>query len=323
MKCLNPECGFDNASAGRFCKMCGTVLASSSPELKASESLIEKNCPSCHSVVPWHAKFCAKCGFRFAADNSAKVTDDQTVAQNPPLSESDSDVRTESASVATKEIDDPPIPAATQSDGTPGKQNTKLITIGIGLLVIGAGAWLVSQKTPTASVPNPTISAKSDPVPSAPTPFVAASPPPETPTTSPALSAAQIPETPAPRQVLSEPSPVHNNEPRRKESNTKPERVHREKSPPNSAELKSSPKVAEASQKTSPEGTTPDGLALAPNVKKPNSPRELCADRPNFISRDLCESRACKSPEWINHPYCINLRDREERNRDRFMGNGS
>lgn len=33
-------------------------------------------------------------------------------------------------------------------------------------------------------------------------------------------------------------------------------------------------------------------------------PKEFCADRPNFISRQLCESRKCREPQYAADPYC-------------------
>jgi hypothetical protein len=56
---------------------------------------------------------------------------------------------------------------------------------------------------------------------------------------------------------------------------------------------------------------------------KPRSPEELCADRTNFITRSLCESRACSTAEWSAHPSCVKRRELEERNRPgSIMGGG-
>lgn len=40
----------------------------------------------------------------------------------------------------------------------------------------------------------------------------------------------------------------------------------------------------------------------------PIDPRIRCAKKDNFISRGLCESRACQKPEYSGHPYCENYR---------------
>ena len=40
------------------------------------------------------------------------------------------------------------------------------------------------------------------------------------------------------------------------------------------------------------------------------SPQQTCADRPNFISRGLCESRECEKPEHANAAFCVQMRER-------------
>ena len=49
-----------------------------------------------------------------------------------------------------------------------------------------------------------------------------------------------------------------------------------------------------------------------PPPSKPASVKESCADRPNFVSRGLCESRLCKTPEWVTTPYCVDLNGMEK-----------
>jgi hypothetical protein len=57
---------------------------------------------------------------------------------------------------------------------------------------------------------------------------------------------------------------------------------------------------------------------------KPRSPEELCADRANFVTRGLCESRACATAEWSAHPSCVKRRELEERSRPAsIMGGGN
>lgn len=48
----------------------------------------------------------------------------------------------------------------------------------------------------------------------------------------------------------------------------------------------------------------PVQAAAAPVPPKEKGPKEACADRPNFISRQLCESRKCAEPQFANDPYC-------------------
>ena len=40
------------------------------------------------------------------------------------------------------------------------------------------------------------------------------------------------------------------------------------------------------------------------------SPQQACADRSNFISRGICESRECEKPERANLKFCIDMHDR-------------
>jgi outer membrane biosynthesis protein TonB len=64
--------------------------------------------------------------------------------------------------------------------------------------------------------------------------------------------------------------------------------------------------------------------AQPPTIQaKARSPEELCADRSNFITRNLCEIRACSTAEWSAHPSCVKRRELEERNRPgSIMGSG-
>lgn len=60
--------------------------------------------------------------------------------------------------------------------------------------------------------------------------------------------------------------------------------------------------------------TVPAGQASGEELQQPASrpvpldPRMRCAKKDNFISRGLCESRACQKPEYSGHPYCENYR---------------
>ena len=61
--------------------------------------------------------------------------------------------------------------------------------------------------------------------------------------------------------------------------------------------------------------TAPSEIALPVDqvIKQvgPKDPRERCAAKDNFISRSLCESRACEKPEYKDHPYCISFKQLE------------
>lgn len=40
------------------------------------------------------------------------------------------------------------------------------------------------------------------------------------------------------------------------------------------------------------------------------TPQQACADRSNFISRGICESRECEKPERANLKFCVDMRER-------------
>lgn len=53
-----------------------------------------------------------------------------------------------------------------------------------------------------------------------------------------------------------------------------------------------------------PIATSIQPVAATATLPKETGPQEFCADRPNFISRSICESRKCKEPLWQNDSYC-------------------
>lgn len=67
--------------------------------------------------------------------------------------------------------------------------------------------------------------------------------------------------------------------------------------------------------KASQQATLPEAAPSKPQAQHQSGPRsvkELCADRPNFISQGLCESRSCKNPEWVTSSFCVELNNREK-----------
>lgn len=53
-----------------------------------------------------------------------------------------------------------------------------------------------------------------------------------------------------------------------------------------------------------PAVTTLVQAPIAPQAPADKGPKDFCADRPNFISRQICESRKCKEPQYATDPYC-------------------
>lgn len=50
---------------------------------------------------------------------------------------------------------------------------------------------------------------------------------------------------------------------------------------------------------------------------RPRGVDEACADRGNFLSRDLCRIQACRNPALAGDPVCVRFREMEEANRRR------
>jgi hypothetical protein len=69
--------------------------------------------------------------------------------------------------------------------------------------------------------------------------------------------------------------------------------------------------------------TQAKAIAAAVTPARPRSPEDLCADRANFITRGLCESRACNTAEWSAHPFCVKRRELEEKSRPSSIMGGS
>lgn len=55
----------------------------------------------------------------------------------------------------------------------------------------------------------------------------------------------------------------------------------------------------------------PPQKAATPEVRHP---QDACADRPNFISREICLGRECQRPEKFNLPFCVDRRARQNSN---------
>lgn len=64
--------------------------------------------------------------------------------------------------------------------------------------------------------------------------------------------------------------------------------------------------------------TAANTAASAPApVAPPASADERCADRSNFITRDLCRIQACRDPALAADPVCVRFRAMEQANRTR------
>jgi len=56
---------------------------------------------------------------------------------------------------------------------------------------------------------------------------------------------------------------------------------------------------------------------VAPAAPRVRTVKEICAGR-NVISRAVCETRECGAPEHAAEPVCQQVRENEERRRERM-----
>jgi hypothetical protein len=49
----------------------------------------------------------------------------------------------------------------------------------------------------------------------------------------------------------------------------------------------------------------------------PRSVDQICADRGNFLTRDICRIQACGNPALASDPVCVRFRQMEQANRNR------
>ncbi|WP_326942082.1 hypothetical protein [Actimicrobium sp. GrIS 1.19] len=45
-------------------------------------------------------------------------------------------------------------------------------------------------------------------------------------------------------------------------------------------------------------------------VVERKTPQQMCADRPNFISRGICEAHQCDKTEYASLPFCVDMHER-------------
>ena len=66
----------------------------------------------------------------------------------------------------------------------------------------------------------------------------------------------------------------------------------------------------DAAVKNNQADITRPGKSKAPPQAAQQTPQQLCADRSNFISRGICESRECEKPEHLPLKFCVDMRAR-------------
>jgi hypothetical protein len=142
---------------------------------------------------------------------------------------------------------------------------------------------------------------------------------PVTPESPPAVPAA-VPGAPpapppSPAPAVDQIAPASKSEPAKSAAPPRPVEAPVPASPRKSAAKAKAKDAAPAPLAAPEQPPAPTPAPVAPAPPKPHSPEELCAKQSNFITRGLCEIRACATAEWTNHPFCVKRREIEERNR--------
>lgn len=181
------------------------------------------------------------------------------------------------------------------------------------LALAGLAAWwsLPGAQVPAAaaptqpvSAPSPALSALSTSSPAAPVPSPAAEPTVTASSPVPAPAAGSAPL--AGETVRATAAPVVTRGPR----TPKP---RAETSPPTAP-------VETPAASRQPPTPAPPAETAPPAVSAARTPTvdERCADRSNFLSRDICRIQACGNPALAADPVCVRFREMEAANRERL-----
>lgn len=193
------------------------------------------------------------------------------------------------------------------------------VLVGLAVLIIGAVAvwWALQPAATPAAQP---VVAEVSPVIAPPGPLAVstevARPP------APVASPVQAAPEPSPAPVLQNtqtPTATPAREPR---TSAERERVPRA-SPRNGVQpAVTAPRDAVRPLPTEPAAARPVVAAAAPTPVPVPAPAQTvdqtCADSSNFLTRDLCRVRACRSAAMASDPVCVRFREMETANRSRM-----
>ncbi len=193
------------------------------------------------------------------------------------------------------------------------------VLAGLAVLIIGAAAvwWALQPAATPAAQP---VVAEVSPVIAPPGPLAVsaevARPP------APVVSPVQAAPEPSPAPALQStqaPTATPAREPR---TSAERERVPRA-SPRNGAQpAVTAPRDAVRPPPTEPAVARPVVAAAAPTPVPVPAPAQTvdqtCADSSNFLTRDLCRVRACRSAAMASDPVCVRFREMETANRSRM-----
>lgn len=128
-----------------------------------------------------------------------------------------------------------------------------------------------------------------------------------------ALTAARTPPTPntAPVDAMT-PQPAAPAKPVAAPTRVKPTPAR-----PKEAAVAAAPAPASPRSEPVAPATVAEAAPAPVPAPRPRGVDEACADRGNFLSRDLCRIQACRNPAQAGDPVCVRFREMEEANRRR------
>lgn len=190
----------------------------------------------------------------------------------------------------------------------PGAGRSRWVVVGLALAVaVLATGWLGMRDRVTPAAALPAVEAA--PGPSAPSePTVASLSPAGTATAAPApgLIKAQLPVAEPERPAAERRAKAERDRVARER-----QRVARSPEPPRPEPVRRQAEPA----------VPPVAVAVAPAAVQAPQPattvEQTCAGSGNFLSRDLCRVRACRSPAMVGDPICVRYKEMENANRNR------
>ncbi|MGI9216540.1 MAG: hypothetical protein ACR2JA_06020 [Hydrogenophaga sp.] len=96
-----------------------------------------------------------------------------------------------------------------------------------------------------------------------------------------------------------------------------PTRVRPAPARPKEAAVAAAPAPASPRSEPVAPATVAEAAPAPVPAPRPRGVDEACADRGNFLSRDLCRIQACRNPAQAGDPVCVRFREMEEANRRR------
>lgn len=192
------------------------------------------------------------------------------------------------------------------------------VLVGLAVLVMGAAAvWWALQ--PAATPADQPAVAEVSPVIAPPVPLAVSAEAvrPPAPAASPVPAVPEQPSAPALQSTQTPTAPPA----REPKAPAERERVPRASLRNGSQPAVTAPRDA-VRPPTEPAAARPVVAAAAPTLAPVPAPAQTvdqtCADSSNFLTRDLCRVRACRSAAMASDPVCVRFREMETANRNRM-----